>query len=92
MQAVPEGTGTMLDNTVVLWVSEFSDSNGHRADDLLWLLMGNAGGFFQQGQVLNMDGRSASDVHATIGNAFGIADAKFGNPAYGDGAIANLIA
>ncbi len=56
----------MLDNPVVLWVSEFSDSNGHRADDLLWLLMGNA--------------------------AFGITDAKFGNPTYCDGAIPSLIA
>ncbi len=92
LQAVPEGTGTMLDNTVVLWASEFSDSNGHRANDLLWLLMGNAGGFFKQGQVLSLDGRSVSDVHATLGNAFGITDTTFGNPAYCDGAIESLIA
>jgi hypothetical protein len=92
MQAVPEGNGTLLDNTVILWVSEFSDSNGHRADDLLWLLMGNAGGFFKQGQVLDLKGRSVNDVHATVAQAFGITDATYGNPAYCDGVIANLIA
>jgi hypothetical protein len=31
-------------------------------------------------------------VHATLQNAFGIAEPKFGNPAYGDGVIENLIA
>ncbi len=92
LDAVPEGQGTMLDNTVVLWVSEFSDSNGHRADDLLWLLMGNAGGYLKQGQVLSMNGRSVNDVHATLANAFGITDAKFGNPTYCDGVIPSLIA
>jgi hypothetical protein len=92
LQAVPEGRGTMLDNTVVLWVSEFSESNGHRCDDLVWLLMGNAGGFFKQGRVLMMNGRSVNDVHATITKAFGIPDAKFGNPVYCTGPIADIIA
>jgi hypothetical protein len=90
MQSIPEGTGTMLDNTVVLWVSEFSDSNGHRADDLMWLLMGNAAGYFRQGRVINLGGRATNDVHTSICNAFGIADKTFGNPAYGSGAIAEL--
>ncbi len=92
LQMAEEGAGSMLDNTVVLWVSEFSDSNGHRANDLLWLLMGNAGGFFKPGQVLPMAGRSVNDLHATIAKGFGSADAKFGNPAYCDGVIPGLIA
>lgn len=92
LAAAPDGEGSLLDNTVVLWVSEFSDSNGHRADDLLWLLMGNAGGYFKQGQVLSMNGRSVNDVHATLQNAFGISEPKFGNPAYGDGMIESLLA
>lgn len=92
LEKVPEGDGTMLDNTVVLWVSEFSESDGHRCNDLLWLLAGNVGGFLKQGQVLKMNGRSVSDVHTTIGNAFGIADQTFGNPAYGEGPIPTLIA
>ncbi len=92
LDAIQEGAGTMLDNTVVLWASEFSDSNGHRADDLLWLVMGNAGGYLKQGQVLGASGRSVGDLHATLGNAFGIPDQTFGNPAYCDGPLAGLVA
>jgi hypothetical protein len=87
LDAVPEGEGTLLDNTVVLWVSEFGNSAEHSPDDLLWLLMGNVGGFFRQGQVLELGGRSSNDVHTTIARAFGLELDSFGNPAYGDGAI-----
>ncbi|MET0389273.1 MAG: DUF1552 domain-containing protein [Polyangiales bacterium] len=90
LQAIPEGTGTMLDNTVVLWVSEFGEVNGHSPKRLMWMLMGNAAGYFKQGQVLNVEGRGTNDVHTTLCNAFGIADTTFGNPKYGSGAIAEL--
>jgi len=90
LQSIPEGTGTMLDNTVILWVSEFSDSNGHQANNLMWTLMGNAAGYFRQGRVIPMGGRGTNDVHTTLCNAFGIADKTFGNPAYGSGPIAEL--
>jgi hypothetical protein len=90
LQSIPEGTGTLLDNTVVLWVSEFSEANGHECTDLMWLLMGNAAGYFKQGQVLKLAGRSTNDLHATLCNGFGIANKTFGNPAYCAGAIAEL--
>ncbi|HKP56843.1 MAG TPA: DUF1552 domain-containing protein [Polyangiales bacterium] len=90
LKNVKEGTGTMLDNTVVLWASEFGESNGHSGDNLLWCLMGNAGGYFKQGQVLDMKGRSTNDLHATLQNAFGIADKTFGGAAYCAGAINEL--
>ena len=90
LNSIPEGTGTMLDNTVVLWVSEFSESNGHNSNKLMWFLMGNAGGYFKTGQVLNCDGRSTNDVHASLCNAFGIADRTFGNPAYCAGPLPGL--
>jgi hypothetical protein len=90
LNAIPEGSGTMLDNTVVLWVSEFSDSNGHNANKLMWMLMGNAGGMLKSGQVLDCAGRSTNDVHASLCNAFGIADRTFGNPAYCAGPLPGL--
>jgi hypothetical protein len=90
LNSIPEGGGTMLDNTVVLWVSEFSDSNGHAANKLMWLLMGNAGGYFKSGQVLDCNGRSTNDVHALLCNAFGIQDRTFGNPAYCAGPLPGL--
>jgi len=90
LAAVPEGEGTMLDNTVVLWASEFGSSNSHASKGLMWTVMGNAGGFFRGGQVLDCAGRSSNDLHTSLCNAFGINEPKFGNPAYCDGALAGL--
>jgi hypothetical protein len=89
LKAVPEGSGTMLDNTVILWVSEFGESNGHSAENLMWMLMGNAAGYFKGGQVLNLGGRPTNDVLTTVQNAFGISGNTFGNPAYCQGPIDN---
>jgi hypothetical protein len=92
LDAIPEGDGTMLDNTIILWASEFGDSNGHGSSNLMWLLMGNAGGYFRTGQILNCGGRSVNDVHVTLGNAMGLPDQSFGNSAYCDGPISEIVA
>jgi hypothetical protein len=92
LDAIREGGGTMLDNTVVLWASEFSDSNGHACDKLMWTLMGNASGFFKQGRILDLGGKSLNDLHTSLCNAFGIADRSFGNPAYCNGPLTELMA
>ncbi|MET0287113.1 MAG: DUF1552 domain-containing protein [Polyangiales bacterium] len=87
LSAIPEGDGTMLDNTVVLWVSEFSDSMSHSCNKLMWTMFGNAGGYFKTGRVIDCGGRSVNDLHTSMQNAFGIADTTFGNAAYCGGAL-----
>jgi hypothetical protein len=82
----------MLDNTTILWASEFGDSNGHVSSNLTWLLMGNAAGYFKQGRVLDLKNRSTNDLHATLCNAFGVTTTTFGNPAYCAGPITDLLA
>lgn len=90
LAAIPEGDGSMLDNTTILWVSEFSDSMGHNANKLTWLMMGNAGGYFKTGRIVDCGGRSVNDLHTSLCNAYGIADTKFGNPAYCAGALPGI--
>jgi Protein of unknown function (DUF1552) len=90
LSAIPEGDGTMLDNTTILWVSEFSDSMGHNANKLMWLTMGNAGGYFKTGRIVDCGGRSVNDLHTSLCNAYGIADKTFGNPAYCAGALPGI--
>jgi hypothetical protein len=91
LSAVREGAGTMLDNTVVLWASEFSESNGHRSDKLLWLVAGNAAGAFQQGRVIDCAGRGTNDLLTALANTFGVTG-TFGNPAYGSGPLTAMYA
>ncbi|HEX6244373.1 MAG TPA: DUF1552 domain-containing protein [Polyangiales bacterium] len=90
LEAIPEGSGTMLDNTLVLWASEFGDSYSHAADKLTWLLLGNAEGRFRSGRILDAMGRSTNDLHTSLCNAFGISDSSFGNPAYCAGPLPDL--
>jgi hypothetical protein len=86
LEAIPEGGGTMLDNTLVLWASEFGDSGGHSSNNLLWLLMGNAGGALRQGRVIDCGGRSVNDLHTLLCNLFGV-PGEFGNPEYCSGPL-----
>lgn len=90
LRDIPEGDGTMLDNTVVLWASEFGDSNGHGSGNLMWLMLGNVAGYFRTGNILNCNGRSVNDVHVSLQNAFGISEQNFGNSAYCDGPLPGI--
>jgi hypothetical protein len=91
LAARPEGNGTMLDNTAILWVSEFGDSNSHANRNLMWVLMGNVGGQLKTGKVLPCNNRSVNDVHTALCNAYGIPMAKFGGAAYCQGPLSGLI-
>jgi hypothetical protein len=82
LRSVPEGDGTMLDNTLVLWVTEFGNSNGHGGSNMLWTLMGNAGGYFRTGDVVPCRGRSVNDLYVSLIQAMGGTDTTFGNPDY----------
>lgn len=90
LDSIPEGAGTMLDNTVVLWASEFGESNGHSPNNLMWVLMGNAAGHFRTGRILNCGGKSTNDLCTSLANAFGLPDKTFGNPAYCAGPLTDL--
>lgn len=78
LASIPEGDGTMLDNTVVLWLSEFGDGDGHGSQNLPAVLAGNACGRIQTGQHLDHTDRSIGDLCTTILQAFGDDDASFG--------------
>ena len=52
MKAVPEGNGTMFDNTAILWANHLSDGYHHASIDLPWILAGSCGGYFKTGRML----------------------------------------
>ena len=44
LESVPEGSGTMIDNTLIVYRSAIGDGNRHKHDDLPILLAGRGGG------------------------------------------------
>lgn len=54
LKEIPEGSGTLLDNCMVMYGSGLSDGNRHRHDDLPIIVAGRAGGTLATGQHLDL--------------------------------------
>ena len=78
LASIPEGDGTMLDNTVVLWLSEFGDGDGHGSQNLPAVIAGSGCGRIATGQHLDHTDRTVGDLCTTILHAFGHDDPTFG--------------
>jgi hypothetical protein len=78
LEAVNEGGGTLLDNTLVLWLSEFGDGGVHDTRNLPVVLAGGLGGKLKTGRHLAFGGRSHNDLHTTVLDLFGGQDRSFG--------------
>jgi hypothetical protein len=92
LKAIPEGDGTMLDNTVVFWVSDIAQGNTHSHYDMPFVLAGSLGGVFQTGRYHQFTDVSHCNLLLSILHGFGIPDATFGDPNYCSGIIPELFA
>lgn len=92
LDSVQEGDGTMLDNTVVLWINELSQGNTHSHINMPFVMAGSAGGYFDTGRYLQYDNASHSDLLVSIQNAFGIEDETFGDERFVNGPLSGLTA
>jgi len=90
LEAVEEGEGTMLDNTVVVLASEIAQGNTHSHTDSPFLLAGGAGGYFQTGQYLQFGAQPHNNLLVSLLNAMGVEANTFGDPAYCTGALSGL--
>jgi hypothetical protein len=57
MNAIPDSgtSGSLLDNSVLLWTSGLSDGSAHISDNAYFTLAGSNGGYFKQGQLLRFN-------------------------------------
>jgi hypothetical protein len=90
LDAIPEGEGTLLDNTVVLWINELGRGNSHSRNNIPIVMAGSAGGYFRTGRFLQYDETPHNNLLVSLLNAFGISDTTFGNPQYCTGPLAEL--
>lgn len=91
LKAVPEGDGTLLDNTLVVWGNELGKGNSHTRDDMPFLLAGKAGGALRSGQLLAYGQRPHNDLLLTIARAMGLSLAGFGDARFNTGPLAELL-
>jgi hypothetical protein len=78
-KAVPEGTGTMLDHSMILWANHMESGDTHGARKLPWIIAGKQNGFFKVGQSMPSTGKNNTHVLATIANSMGVPLTSFGD-------------
>ncbi len=88
---IPEGAGSVLDNTLVLWGNEISRGNSHSLDNIPYLMIGTAGGAVRGGQHLVYDGASNCDLLHAVAAAFDIDVPSFGHPEYSSGILSGVL-
>lgn len=92
MKATPEGTGTMLDNTLVVFFSEVCIGETHSIQNMPVLMFGGQAlaSKLHTGQHLRFGGRYMSDVWVAVANAFGVSLKTFGDSAFSTGPVPGL--
>lgn len=80
MDAVNEGNGTMLDNSIVYISSEFGDGNGHSIKQLPVLIAGGGGGRLNVGrQIAVADNTPSANAILDVMRAAGVDKTTHGN-------------
>jgi uncharacterized protein DUF1552 len=80
LKKTPDGDGTLLDHSLVLYGSTLSDGNEHNHDPLPVLLVGGASGQIKGGRHLKYSAHTPmANLHLSIINKFGVPQDKFGD-------------
>ena len=84
MKSIDEGSGTLLDNSMILFGSSMRDGNSHEATTLPLILAGGGGGSLTPGKVLDFTDRPdperrLSNLHIAMMQRMGVPVKKFGN-------------
>lgn len=80
LKKTPDGEGTLLDNSLVLYGSGISDGNEHNHDPLPVVLAGGAGGALKGNRHLSFERKTTmANLHVAMLNKLGIETARFGD-------------
>jgi hypothetical protein len=92
LKAVPEGDGTLLDHTLILWCNELAKGNTHSRVDAPYVLAGRAGGALATGRFLSFQGDVPhNNLLLAILQLMGLPDTTFGKPDWCTGPLPGLI-
>ena len=97
MQEIPDGDGTLLDNTILFMGTDINDGNQHDHDDMPFVLAGRAGGQLATGRSLDYRGTAGGEDEAhskllvSIANMAGVPIEEFGYTGKGTGGLPGLL-
>jgi hypothetical protein len=91
LDAVPEGDGTLLDHSVVMWIHEQADGATHSRRDHAVVLAGGGTGAIKTGRKLHAMGATLNGLHIAVANAVGVPTERFGDPEFSRGPLPGLL-
>ncbi len=92
LNAIPEGDGTVLDNTMVVWGSELGDAQNHGFSDVPFVVAGGGAQGVKVGQFLNAGGEFHHRLLVSMCHFMGRTEMNtFGNMDPGSGPLAGLL-
>jgi hypothetical protein len=86
LEAVPEGNGTMLDNTAILYLSDGAEAHHSRCWEWPMVMIGNLGGKLKAGRYIDYPGygqkghRTTANMYVTLLGLAGSQRTSFGTP------------
>ncbi len=92
LKATPEGNGTMMDNTLVVWFNEIGVGSSHSLSNVPWVLIGNAQKQLKTGRLLSVPGKPNNALLVSLCNLMGLVTVNtFGDPQFGSGPLPGLV-
>lgn len=91
LDAIPEGEGSVLDNSIVVWGNELALGSSHTLTDIPFVVAGTAGGYLRSGRFVHYDGVAHNQLWVATLNAMGVDATAFGHPDYANGALPSLV-
>ncbi len=86
----PNGEGSLLDNTTVIWTNELGKGNSHTRNSIPFVMVGNGVGF-KTGRAMKFDHVAHNRLLLSTAEGMGHGMKTFGNPDHcGDGALTGL--
>jgi len=91
LDSVDEGNGTLLDNSLVLAVTEIQMPETHDQSNMPFILAGKAGGKIETGRWLRVPSTPHNNLLVSVLNLFGLPETTFGHPEYCTGPLSGLV-
>ncbi len=90
LSEIPEGDGSVLDNTVIFWGTEIAKGNNHSWEDFPFVLLGGKN-VLRGNQYLSYSGESHCMLLTALANAMGLNVNEFGSFDDGSGPLEEIL-